>query len=101
MLFYAYNIILYTWDVCVQVPLDGDWTFSIELGGATNGLIIPYGVLERLLRDRPHFLGFLSKDTGARVGLGEGLRPHSYFRIRTQNPFFHGRCRKVSKDYQA
>lgn len=65
MLFYAYNLVLYTWNVCLQVPLDGDWTFNTELRGATNGLIIPYGILEMQLRDRHRFLCFLTEETGA------------------------------------
>jgi len=52
-----------------------------------NGLIIPYSILERQLRDRHPFLCFLSEETGAQVGLVEGLGIQSYFHIRTQNYF--------------
>lgn len=76
--FYAHNIILYTWNVCVQVPLNGDWTFNTELGGATNGLIIPYGILVRQLRDRQRFLCLLGEETGRSRGGAEGAEslPH-------------------------
>lgn len=76
--FYAHNIILYTWNVCVQVPLDGDWTFNTKLRGATNSLIIPYGILVRQLRDRQHFLCLLGEETGRSSGGAEGAEslPH-------------------------
>lgn len=92
MLFYACDIIVYTRNVCAQVPL-GDWTFNPELRGAANGLIIPSGIRERERRDRCHFLYFLSEETGAQGDLVEGLRAQNDFRVGIQN--------HLVKDHQA